>query len=59
MKTRQTNIIPWRYAKKFIMHHNRKFVEKYIYKISGESSNFSDYVDLYKHILQKQGYNNF
>ena len=39
MNTRKTNILPERYAKKVIMHHNRKFVDKYIYKVSDESSN--------------------
>ena len=34
MSTRQTKMLPERYAKKVIIHHNIKFVEKYIYKIS-------------------------
>ena len=39
MNTRKTNTLPERYTKKFNMYHNRKFVEKYKYKISYESSN--------------------
>ena len=38
MNARKTNMLPEHYAKKVIMHHNREFVEKYIYKISDESS---------------------
>jgi hypothetical protein len=34
MSTIQTNMLPERYTKKVIMHHNNKFVEKYVYKIS-------------------------
>ena len=35
MNTRKTNMLPERYVEKVIMHHNRKFVEKYKYKLNG------------------------
>jgi hypothetical protein len=36
MNYRQTRMLPERYAKRVILHHNIKFVEKYIYKIDGD-----------------------
>jgi hypothetical protein len=36
MNDRQTRMLPERYAKRVILHHNIKFVEKYIYKIDGD-----------------------
>jgi hypothetical protein len=39
MSTRQTYMLPERYAEKVAMHHNNKFVEKDVYKISDQNSN--------------------
>jgi hypothetical protein len=36
MNDRQTRMLPKRYATRIILHHNIKFVEKYIYKIDGD-----------------------
>jgi hypothetical protein len=36
MNDRQTRILPEQYAKRVILQHNIKFVEKYIYKIGGD-----------------------
>jgi hypothetical protein len=36
MTDRQTRMLPERYTKRVILHHNIKFVEKYIYKIDGD-----------------------
>jgi hypothetical protein len=38
MNDRQPHLLPERYAERVILHHNIKFVEKYIYKIDGDDS---------------------
>jgi hypothetical protein len=35
MNDRQRRMLPKRYAKRVVLHHNIKFVEKYISKIDG------------------------